>query len=180
MSAVVALEATGLGRQYRSFWALRDCTLEIPAGSVAALVGPKGAGKTTPDVARVHEVIRTSHAERQTTLLVRANGHVYDARWELHELGLEEIVLAYLEQGKGGGIGRRRRDLAQLAVTVLTGLAAAGALSLVFTWYRRPLDAVYQPASRFWLFQGIETALFGGVALVLIAFAAWWLHERAA
>jgi hypothetical protein len=33
--------------------------------------------------------------------------------------------------------------------------------------------AVYQPASRFWEFQGIETALFGGVALILIAFAAW-------
>ena len=38
--------------------------------------------------------------------------------------------------------------------------------------------AVYQPASRFWLFQGIETALFGGAAVVLILFAAWWVHER--
>jgi hypothetical protein len=38
--------------------------------------------------------------------------------------------------------------------------------------------AVYQPASRFWLFQGIETAIFGGVAIALIAFAAWWVHER--
>jgi hypothetical protein len=40
--------------------------------------------------------------------------------------------------------------------------------------------AVYQPASRFWLFQGIETALFGGVAVALIVFAAWWVHERTA
>jgi ABC-2 type transport system ATP-binding protein len=47
-------------------------------------------------VARVHEVIRESHTERQTTLLVRANGHVYDACWEMHEVDLEEIVLAYL------------------------------------------------------------------------------------
>jgi hypothetical protein len=39
--------------------------------------------------------------------------------------------------------------------------------------------AVYQPASRFWLFQGIETALFGGSALALILFAAWWVHRRA-
>jgi hypothetical protein len=39
--------------------------------------------------------------------------------------------------------------------------------------------AVYQPASRFWLFQGIETALFGGSAFALIAFAAWWIHQRA-
>ncbi len=38
--------------------------------------------------------------------------------------------------------------------------------------------AVYHPASRFWLFQGIETALFGGVAVALILFAAWWVHER--
>jgi hypothetical protein len=33
--------------------------------------------------------------------------------------------------------------------------------------------AVYQPASRFWEFQGIEFALFAGVALLLLAFAAW-------
>jgi hypothetical protein len=38
--------------------------------------------------------------------------------------------------------------------------------------------AVYQPASRFWLFQVMETALFGGAAVVLILFAAWWVHER--
>ncbi len=40
--------------------------------------------------------------------------------------------------------------------------------------------AVYQPASRFWLFQGIETALFAGAGVALILFAAWWVHERAA
>jgi hypothetical protein len=40
--------------------------------------------------------------------------------------------------------------------------------------------AVYQPAERFWLFQSIETALFGGIALVLIALAAWWTHRRTA
>jgi hypothetical protein len=33
--------------------------------------------------------------------------------------------------------------------------------------------AVWQPESRFWEFQGIETGLFSGVALLLIAFAAW-------
>jgi hypothetical protein len=27
---------------------------------------------------------------------VRANGHVYDARWQVHDVGLEDIVLAYL------------------------------------------------------------------------------------
>jgi ABC-2 type transport system ATP-binding protein len=41
------IEATGLGKRYGSTWALRECTLAIPAGHVAALVGPNGAGKTT-------------------------------------------------------------------------------------------------------------------------------------
>jgi ABC-2 type transport system ATP-binding protein len=40
-------QARGLGKQYRRRWALRDCTLEIPAGQVTGLVGPNGAGKTT-------------------------------------------------------------------------------------------------------------------------------------
>ena len=42
-----AVETNGLGKRYGNAWALRDCTLAIPAGHVAALVGPNGAGKTT-------------------------------------------------------------------------------------------------------------------------------------
>jgi len=41
------IETSGLGKRYGSAWALRECTLAIPAGHVAALVGPNGAGKTT-------------------------------------------------------------------------------------------------------------------------------------
>jgi ABC-2 type transport system ATP-binding protein len=41
------IETSGLGKRYRSTWALRECSLAIPAGRVAALVGPNGAGKTT-------------------------------------------------------------------------------------------------------------------------------------
>jgi hypothetical protein len=37
---------------------------------------------------------------------------------------------------------------------------------------------VFQPASRFWLFQGIEAALFAGLALVLLAVAVRWLRRR--
>ena len=41
------IEANGLGKTYGSTWALRDCTLAIPAGHMVALVGPNGAGKST-------------------------------------------------------------------------------------------------------------------------------------
>jgi ABC-2 type transport system ATP-binding protein len=57
------------------------------------LTGPRAS---TELIERTHEVIRKSQTDRQTTLLVRGGGHVYDSNWELHELDLEEIVLAYL------------------------------------------------------------------------------------
>jgi ABC-2 type transport system ATP-binding protein len=69
-------------------------------GSIAEIVASHrvltGPRSDAASVARVHDVIRESHTERQTTLLVRANGHVYDSCWEQHEVDLEEIVLAYL------------------------------------------------------------------------------------
>ena len=39
------VEASGLSKRYRSTWALRECTLEIPAGRVTALVGPNGPAR---------------------------------------------------------------------------------------------------------------------------------------
>lgn len=49
MSEGNALAAEGLGRRYsrRRDWAVKDLNLEIPTGSVTALVGPNGAGKST-------------------------------------------------------------------------------------------------------------------------------------
>jgi ABC-2 type transport system ATP-binding protein len=67
------------------------------------LTGPRSDAAS---VARMHDVIRESHTERQTTLLVRANGHVYDSRWEQHQVDLEEIVLAYLGYQPGNGASR--------------------------------------------------------------------------
>ncbi len=37
---------------------------------------------------------------------------------------------------------------------------------------------LYQPADRFWLFQGIESVIFLGLAAVLLALAVWWVMTR--
>ena len=74
--------------------------IEEIVGSHRLLTGPRSDATS---VSRVHNVIRESHTERQTTLLVRANGHVYDNCWEQHEVDLEEIVLAYLGYRHGNG-----------------------------------------------------------------------------
>ncbi|MFF0147456.1 ATP-binding cassette domain-containing protein [Amycolatopsis sulphurea] len=42
-----AIRAERLGKHYRRGWALRDCSLTVPAGRMAGLVGPNGAGKST-------------------------------------------------------------------------------------------------------------------------------------
>jgi ABC-2 type transport system ATP-binding protein len=42
-----ALVADGLTKRYGRRTALKDCTLDIPAGHVVGLVGPNGAGKST-------------------------------------------------------------------------------------------------------------------------------------
>ena len=41
------------------------------------------------------------------------------------------------------------------------------------------MNAIYEPASRFWALQGIETSLFLGAAVLLLAFAAVWTYRRA-
>jgi ABC-type multidrug transport system ATPase subunit len=43
----IVLETDQLGKRYGSTWALKDCSLRLPAGRIAALVGPNGAGKST-------------------------------------------------------------------------------------------------------------------------------------
>jgi ABC-2 type transport system ATP-binding protein len=62
-------------------------------GSHRVLTGPRSDPAL---VRRLHSVVGESHTERQTRLLVRADGHVYDSCWQVDEAGLEEIVLAYM------------------------------------------------------------------------------------
>jgi ABC-2 family transporter len=52
--------------------------------------------------------------------------------------------------------------------TCFAGLAQHGFRDLV----------TYQPASRFWLFQGYETAIFLALAVGLAAVCVWWIRRR--
>lgn len=41
------LQTEALAKKYRRRWALSECTLTVPEGSIVGLVGPNGAGKST-------------------------------------------------------------------------------------------------------------------------------------
>jgi ABC-2 type transport system ATP-binding protein len=85
---------------YMILLARAEVQLAAPIEEIVAQHRVLSGPRTDPStVARVHSVIRESHTERQTTLVVRANGHLYDARWQVDEVDLEEIVLAYLGRG---------------------------------------------------------------------------------
>jgi ABC-2 type transport system ATP-binding protein len=52
------------------------------------------------------EVIESSHTERQSTMLIRTDDPILDPAWTVEEVGLEDLVLAYMGQAAAA---RRRR-----------------------------------------------------------------------
>ncbi len=59
------------------------------------LIGPRDTA--TPDG---QVVIEASHTERQSTLFVRSDGPIADSRWTVEAVNLEDLVLAYMGQGR--------------------------------------------------------------------------------
>lgn len=57
------------------------------------LTGPRCDSES---IAKVHTVVQARHTERQISLLVRTNGHIYDPSWIVSDVLLEDVVLAYL------------------------------------------------------------------------------------
>jgi ABC-2 type transport system ATP-binding protein len=43
----IAVEARDVSKRYRNVWALRECSFQLPANRIIALVGANGAGKST-------------------------------------------------------------------------------------------------------------------------------------
>jgi ABC-2 type transport system ATP-binding protein len=54
--------------------------------------------RDTRAIERQHHVITETRTPREVALTVRLSGPVLDPAWEVHDLGLEDIVLAYLDQ----------------------------------------------------------------------------------
>jgi ABC-type multidrug transport system ATPase subunit len=59
------------------------------------LIGPR---QDEAAIASIHTVIEARHTDRQTTLLVRTNGPLFGSSWEVQDVSMEDIVLAYLSQ----------------------------------------------------------------------------------
>jgi ABC-2 type transport system ATP-binding protein len=52
------------------------------------------------DLERDHTVLRVEQTPRQISVWVKLEGPLHDPSWQVSELGLEEIVLAYLDRGR--------------------------------------------------------------------------------
>jgi ABC-2 type transport system ATP-binding protein len=57
------------------------------------LTGPRAEQE---QITAVGDVIRASHTDRQSTLLVRTSAPPADPNWTVHDVTLEDLVLAYL------------------------------------------------------------------------------------
>jgi ABC-2 type transport system ATP-binding protein len=89
-----------------------DHLIVLPAGRVQVLGGMDellaahrllvGPRRQAAGVAGVAAVVRASHTDKQTSLLVRTNGAQIDPVWTVSEVALEDLVLAYLADPSAG------------------------------------------------------------------------------
>ena len=86
------------------------------AGEVEALLASHhrltGARRDPASLPANQEVIEASHTDRQSTLLVRSNSPIHDPSWTVEEVGMEDLVLAYM--GQAGEAEHRRPPLSEV------------------------------------------------------------------
>jgi ABC-2 type transport system ATP-binding protein len=67
-----------------------------------ALVGPR---RSTAELDRLFTVVKVTQTERQSRVLVRLDGPVADPAWEVSQVGLEDIILAYMSEDEAVAAG---------------------------------------------------------------------------
>jgi ABC-2 type transport system ATP-binding protein len=72
-----------------------DGEIEKLLASHRRLIGPRRDPGTLP---KNQQVIEASHTDRQSTLLVRTEEPILDPAWTVEQVGLEDLVLAYMRQ----------------------------------------------------------------------------------
>ena len=63
-----------------------------------------GARRNEAALSAGQEIVDASHTDRQSTLIVRTSTPIDDATWDVEQLSLEDLVLAYMTQA--GAVGR--------------------------------------------------------------------------
>ncbi len=123
------LAVEGLSTDYGAVRALDDVSLEVPAGTITAVLGANGAGKTTllrtisglvrPSAGRVHARRRGHHPLPVEEIVRRGVAHVPEGRGVIAELTVEENL-------RLGGLWRGR-DAAPLARSTSCSRASGAA-----------------------------------------------------
>jgi ABC-2 type transport system ATP-binding protein len=65
----------------------------------------RGRRQLTSAIARAHRLVSVDNTPRQTTAVVRLSGPILDPAWEISDISLEELVLAYMGQDQLAPIG---------------------------------------------------------------------------
>src|SRR3569833_1865034 len=106
----LAVQARALGKRYGRTWALQDCALEVPAGRIAALVGPNDAGKTT----LLHLAVRLLQSDAGEVLVFGRDPRsvLPDVGFVAQDTPLYWDFIAAEFVTMGGKLNRRRWDAA--------------------------------------------------------------------
>ena len=180
------VEASGLSKRYGGTWALRECTLAIPAGHVAALVGALAVYLLITGL-QIHHAYAAVTACRPASSFACGDiaenfNNTYGVPANAIAALLQAVpaligafagapVLAReLETGTfryawTQGIGRLRWTVGKLVPLAVAVTAVAGAFTVLIAWYNQP-----------WVAAGYVTPFSARVFDLLgVAFGAWTL-----
>jgi ABC-2 type transport system ATP-binding protein len=89
---------------------LVDSRVQVAGGVEELLATHHRLSGPRRDPARLptdQHVVAASHTDRQTTLIVRTDAPIHDPAWTVSQLGLEDLVLAYMHTPTDTGRNRR-------------------------------------------------------------------------